>query len=281
MKISFIMPSLFPNLAEPAIDRISQIMAGADFEIVLAGPTDPGHPQVLWVPDLELRGNCPANAMAFKASSGEVIVYLSDDVLLTQEWRDITLPSFIAKSRDNPLLLGGFYAHPMRVGTVFGRYYPWFGIGLRTSIIQLGGFFDEGYGAHFGDSDLALRFWSAGGRCEIMPGNALEILSRERPKRNESGAFIQETEAITKETKKAHDLALLRSRWRDSVGRGWRMDVLRDFNHDIEPELLAVFCADQTVFWPDPMFGEIVKTYYRNIGYDFYFTYWDGGIPEV
>ena len=59
------------------------------------------------------------------------------------------------------------------------------------------------------------------------------------------------------------------------------MDVLRDFKHDIEPELLAVFCADQTVFWPDPMFGEIVKTYYRNIGYDFYFTYWDGGIPEV
>ncbi len=281
MKVSFILPSLFPRLAEPAIGRITQVMQGLDFEIVVSSPVNPDRPHVLWVPDPSPAGNCPANARAFAAASGDIIVYISDDVLLTHEWRDRTLPYFIDRTREDPLLLGGFYAHPTRVGTIFGRYYPWFGIGLRKSIIDLGGFFNEGYVAHWGDCDLALRFWEAGGRCEIMPGNALEILSRNPNEMTDDRIVIDEPEAATKQTKKAQDLNLLRSRWQNSLGKGWKMELLRDFNHDLEPELLAVFCANQTVFWPDPMFGEIVKTYYRNVGFDLYFNYWDGGRPIV
>jgi hypothetical protein len=78
-------------------------------------------------------------------------------------------------------------------------------------------------------------------------------------------------------SKKAQDLAHFRALWAHDLGRGWLINCLRDFSHDIEPDLLAVFCRDNTVLWPDPMFGEIVKTYYRNVGFETYFAYWDGG----
>jgi hypothetical protein len=117
-----------------------------------------------------------------------------------------------------------------------------------------------------------------GGRCELLPGNALAVFDRANESRD-GGIKIQALEAATKQSKKAQDFALFCKLWRHDLGRDWRINVLRDFSHDIEPELLAVFCRDNTVLWPNPMFGEIVKTYYRNTGFDLYFTYWDGGNP--
>jgi hypothetical protein len=280
MKISFIMPSLFPDLASAAIRQIGAVVRDFDFEVVVASPVRPDGDQVVWVQEDQPRGNCPANAQCYAASSGDLIVYIADDIHLTPEWRSITLPYFLQRCEEIPDLLGGFYMHPTRVGTVFGYYYPWFGMAMRSAIERAGGFFNPEFSAHFGDSDLGLRFWRMGGRCELLPGNAVAVFDRANENRS-GGTKIKAPEAATKQSKKAEDFALFRKLWGHDLGRGWQMNVLRDFSHDIEPDLLAVFCRDNTVLWPHPMFGDIVKTYYRNTGFDLYFTYWDGGHPQT
>jgi hypothetical protein len=171
MKLSLVLPSLFPTLVDGAIDAAREAAAGIDHEILVVSPYEIAREGVRWIPETAPRGSIAACNLGFAGATGDVIALIADDNRLAPGALKLALDHLAAREGACPTLLLGFprrVRHLTFVGSVYGRYYPYFFVARPATLARAGGAFDEGFRKHFADPDLGLRVWAAGGRCEIV-----------------------------------------------------------------------------------------------------------------
>ncbi len=244
MKVSIVLPSLFAELIDGALDAAREAAEGIDHEIVVVSPYEISRPGVRWVPETAPRGSIAACNLGFAQATGDVIALVADDNRLTKGALRLALAHLARREAACPTLLLGFprrSGHLTFVGSVYGRYYPYFFVARPATLARVGGAFDEGYRKHFADPDLGLRVWAAGGRCEIVTdATIVDVDSRK-------GAGIAPDKALGSQ---AADFARFAQRWGAGFP-GWG-DEFGGINLDLSAELLALLGPTDTVLVEDP-----------------------------
>ncbi|HEY0835278.1 MAG TPA: hypothetical protein VGE72_15345 [Azospirillum sp.] len=169
-KISITLPSLRARMLIDTIQSLYAASVGHELEIVVVSPFEVEGPFVRHVPEGEPRGNCAAHALGYEASSGDIVIAMSDDHRAVPGWLD-GLADTVAERESRFFPFAGGLARPNcpHFGAAYGLYYPYFPVMSRRSIEAAGGWFSRAFTAHFADPDLGLRVWRAGGRCELLP----------------------------------------------------------------------------------------------------------------
>ncbi|MBA7591632.1 hypothetical protein ES708_33792 [subsurface metagenome] len=214
---SIILPSLRPERLEECLQSIDQYTAGIDYEVIVVSPFDvKPHPNVVHIKEDDPGGTVKATALGFQYVRGEYVITMSDDCRVTAHW----LANMIAFMRphDKEIFEGGFVHVALS-----GRYHPG-GVArpsycgkefatlpcIRKDKAELiGGFFDYPYYQNwYGDPDLSLRVYRAGGTVAICP-NAQILVSQNAP-----------GDRINKENREKYykrDSAAFKERWGTTV----------------------------------------------------------------
>lgn len=258
MKVSMTLPSLQPVMLDRCLRSIfATVPASLDFEIIIVAPYEVTGPHIKWIPEDTPRGNCYAHQVAWLHSTGDYIVTLSDDYIFDAPWLEKALDRIIEKEKSHFPFSVGLHQGGDVVGTVFGIYYPYFPVMSRRTIETIGGYFSTDYIAHFGDVDMALRIWAAGGRCEVcLDTRIIGLIHTEQMPETKLRSLAQ-----------MQDLDTFLKRWKPFYGVGWRSDTLRDFNLDIPSQLFPHVMKDNSVFVNNPAFRKLVFEAYDLIGY--------------
>lgn len=224
-------------------DCIRGIVANAgtdDLEVVVVSPFEVTGEKVVWVEEKEKKGNIIANNAAYDAAAGEIIINLVDYVNLKPR-AIANLVSFIEENEEKtfPFCASLFYIEfPIRdseqarhwvgprVGTVFGRHYPYFAAATRKSFEAAGGFFSTDYIGSFGDPDLGMRIWEAGGQVQLC-WDAVVTNSPYRVRGDGQGALGSGSKDSF-----LQDMRTFLARWYKVYGEGWGIEFRR-FNIDI------------------------------------------------
>jgi hypothetical protein len=259
MKVSITLPSLFPTLLGKCLTHIRATVTGIDYEVVVVSPFEVEGPDIVWVREDRPAGNCAAHRLAYVHSSGDVIVTLSDDRLPRAGWLTAVLHDLVRRERERPGTCLGLAHEPNILGTVFGIYYPFFPVAFRHTIERAGGYFSADFAAHFGDADLGLRIWRAGGRCLPCFDAKLDYV----------GLRDDVLESAHRQEKFLADMALFVDKWKDSYGRRWSSGHPRDFNLNIYEQVFDAVLKDGTIFHNDPEFGRRIRAYYEDYKVDY------------
>lgn len=253
-KITITLPSLYPDALRRALYNV-QDATRTPHEVLVVSPVPPPvtFPSTVWVRERPGMANgCNAgHARAYAAhATGDYIMPWVDDHLLADGWDVVTLrnyerreKAFHATAPGKPFCLGLRHTWPLHVGTEFGIYYPYFPFSRRKYIEQVG-WFDPAYKKGFADSDLAFRFWQAGGRCE-WSDHALIVVHHDDDRK--AGVVFEQA-----------DMDLFVARWAPKYGAGWKTGKIRDFNMDIEPDNIPqlVDPSGRTVYQNEPAFRD-------------------------
>jgi hypothetical protein len=257
MKLSITLPSLFPDLLAQALESIRRNTVNVDYEVIVVSPFPVAGADVIWAPETEARGNCPAHAAALSQATGDIVLAMCDDMRPQPGWADRLLAFFLERERGAFPYACGLNVDGWPVGSVYGLYYPYFPVLRPASIKRAGGYFDPGFHAHFGDCDLGLRIWQAGGRCEFCRDARLSPLRT---------PIDEHAEAPTKHSARAVDLARFTRRWRSTYGVGWRDREIRDFNLNIPGRFFSDYIVDHTIQRNgDPGFRDGLLARYQTI----------------
>ncbi|MBI3503654.1 MAG: glycosyltransferase [Proteobacteria bacterium] len=244
MKLSLVLPSLFPTLIDGAIAAAHEAAAGIEHEIIVVSPYEVSRPGVRWVPETAPRGSIAACNLGFSHATGDVIALIADDNRLSPGALRLALAHLAAREGACPTLLLGFprqVRHLTFVGSVYGRYYPYFFVARPSTLAKAGGAFDEGYRKHFADPDLGMRVWAAGGRCEIVAeANIVDVDTR-------GTAGTAPDKALGSQ---AADFARFAGRWGHNFP-DWGSDQF-GINFDLSVDFLALLGASDTVDVRDP-----------------------------
>lgn len=251
--ISVTLPSLRPAALARTLENIERTRT-SDVEVVVVSPFDPG-PRAVWVAEGEPRGIAAAHAAGFVAVTGEFVVPFADDHEFLPGWDAVAVANFTAREyndRENSNLfsLGLRGAHSGHVGTEFGIYYPYFPMMRRSAVAAVGGWLDGAFVAGFADSDLALRVWSTGGRCEWSVQGLLRPLPDDARKRDADDGARRPAANYTQ-----GDLDLFISRWAPVYGSGWPVARLSDFCIDLDPAHNTPLVEDNSIFCNYPAFA--------------------------
>jgi hypothetical protein len=241
--ISVIIPSLHPNSLARALDNLAQVTT-ADYEAVVISPFPPQGARVRWVKEeAPLGGPCAAQAYAGQYATGDYVLALSDDRILFPGWDQVVLKDFDRAPKNRPFGLGLRHKDPAFVGTVFGINYPNFPMMRRSDVLSLG-WYDPIFRASWGDVDLGLRIWDAGGRCEWSSEPVMSV----HPDDEINGRRVDWS-----------DMHRFIERWGKKYGKGWRTEWIGDFNLDVYPEMVPQLVEDNTIYFNDPSFVDLVK----------------------
>lgn len=258
MKLSVTLPSLFPELLQHALPALYRsVPAGVELEILVVSPFKVQGPGLVWIPESEARGNCFAHHMAYRQATGDYVLTLSDDFVVAPGSLQAALEHVVGGEDRNFPFSVGLHHQAGIAGTVFGIYYPYFPLMSRASIEAVGGYFSTDYAAHFGDVDLALRVWSAGGRCELSQDAAITGLVRE-------GIIPESTH---RSSARIRDLETFVRRWKPVFGAGWKTSDIRDFNLDIPSALFPALLKDRSIYVNHPDFRALILEVYDQVGY--------------
>jgi len=190
------------------VREIYNCSKSVDFELVVVSPFCVRGPNIKWIKEESPRGASAAQVAAYEASSGDVIVAMSDDVAPTPGWLDGLEREIAEKeSRYFPYAGGVHWCTAQSLGAVYGFYYPYFPAISRKSLEAIGGYFSCEYYYAFCDTDLGLRIWDHGGRCEPMPHR---MIYRTR-------AEVEERHSIHKTTKFEHDAKVFMDKWHERL----------------------------------------------------------------
>jgi hypothetical protein len=256
-KISISLPSIY----EPCLVRTLKNLRDAtrdELEVILVSPINPRvegtEHFVKWIEEPVGTGTgCNAgHAAAFEHMTGEFCMPWVDDHLLADGWDVMALANYkererafhaTVKGKGKPFVLGLHHAWPHHVGTQFGMFYSYFPLVRRTHLKKVG-WFDPAFKKGFADGDLALRVWSAGGRCEWSE-RALLVVTHEDDRKD--GVMFD-----------LSDLDLFVNRWAPRYGKGWDVSHIRGFNLDIEPYFFPDLTEGNTITHNAPDFRDIV-----------------------
>ncbi len=173
-RISVIMPCLTEALAAAAINSMLVHSRNVDLELVIISPFVVFGQRIIHVPEEKPRGVCYAHQLGYAASTGEIIVAMSEDNLILPGWLDDIADLLSAYEQKYFPFIGGLHRPDVPwFGTVYGRYYAYFPVATRRSIEACGGWLSDDYKGHFGDADLSLRAWLVGGHCALLPNDRL------------------------------------------------------------------------------------------------------------
>lgn len=238
MKITITLPSIYPDALSAAIDNIKATTRN-EHHIIVVSPFEVHRSDVFWIRDINGCGANYAHNVAARFADGDFITVAVDDFHYVDGWDEILIADFLDREQQakTDLLMGIRYVTNDYVGTVFGIYYANFPF-MRQSCLKKIGWLGSEYVRGFGDSDLSLRFWSAGGRVEFSERALLE------PVPDPGGSsftldHVRKQDVLFTE----QDYATFVTRWGGQYGIGWDIANLRGFNHDFNirqfPQALA------------------------------------------
>lgn len=257
MKLSLVLPSIFPNALHRAIRNLQATTHGVDYEILAVAPFEVAEEGgVRWIREEAPRGGVAAHTLAYAQMTGDILVALADDVLLADNWAALCLKRFHEREGGRDHFCLGLHQSNFVVGAVCGIYFPFFAV-LRSSTLRaIGGHYDPAYIAHYADPDLALRVWKAGGRCERTDVPLISRVARE-------GAESMDPPAKTGRSER-QDIATFAGRWGSTYGRGWAFESMDDFNLDVDAVFELVVGDGCSIFLNDPVFKHLHDNYLRN-----------------
>jgi hypothetical protein len=253
--ISITLPSIYPSALARAIHSIADVTRGSH-EIIVVSPFYASGPNVVWVSEPERKGCSAAHSLAFQSAKGEFVTAWADDHDYVDGWDELALDDFRTREQvflksggKGPFELGLRHTTPRHLGTEFGIYYPYFPFMRTEDVKKVGGWLPSDYWGGFSDSDLALRVWSSGGRCEWSK-EGLVIPHEDNFARTYVGGGAVWTPA---------DMALFLQRWAPRYGAGWDTSNLRRFNIDLIPERYPELIDDtgRSIFFNRPEFATI------------------------
>jgi hypothetical protein len=77
MKLSFVLPTIFPTLAGGAIAAVHEAAADIEHEIVVVSPFEISGPGVRWVRERDPRGSIAECNFGFKHATGDILVLIA------------------------------------------------------------------------------------------------------------------------------------------------------------------------------------------------------------
>jgi hypothetical protein len=211
------------------VKSISENAGYLDYEIVAVSPVEQFGEKVRWVAEKGKLGNPRCHELAYKSSDSEIVVAMTDYILVRRNWLS-NLVSFISSKDDRnvPFCAAQFWVNSTQigpsVGTQFGHFYPYFPAATRRSFDAVGGYYSSDFFAHFADGDLGLRFWEAGGDIRVCWD---AIITATYHRQMLSG------NAIGLKDKKNVDQKTFLKKWQHKLGAGWNTDDSQHFNHNI------------------------------------------------
>lgn len=241
--ISITLPSIKPEILVTALENLDASTKGL-FEVIVVSPYAPrvplSHGKLVWIEEKEQRGVAAGHEAAFAAAEGEFVFAWADDHIIEGAWDDHVLYEFEDRETEcqGPLSLGMRSPEPHNsVNTIFGRFYPCFPFMRRLDVSLVGGWLSGAYRAGFSDSDLGLRVWGMGGRCEW---------TRVRPIRptTQPWKYVPGFEDWLRA-----DVRRLLDAHRELAG-GWGFTA-PEFNVGVEPERHLALVEGYTVCEPD------------------------------
>lgn len=173
MKLSVLVPTLFPDLARAAIDDLRPQLIDVEHEFVVVSPMEIAGERIVWVKEESPQGATAAGNHAFAAARGEIVLVAGDDVRFSKGAVAEALAAFADPARPKPLAIT--FPHRLRafdcVWCVFGRLFPTIFAFGRADAEMTGGYLDPGYRTGCADPDLGLRIWAAGGQVRRARAN--------------------------------------------------------------------------------------------------------------
>lgn len=250
-RISISLPSIYGPALERTLKNIRDATRNS-YEVILVSPIQPpiDEEHVVWIEEKEGTGTgCNAgHAAAYPRMTGDFLTPWVDDHFYVDGWDALAIQNYEDREKafgkkGKPFVLGLRHAFPHHVGTEFGIYYPYFPFIRRSYVKNAKGWFDAAYKKGFADSDLALRVWAAGGRCEWSDHALVTVHSDDSRK---VGIMFEQS-----------DMDLFVSRWAPKYGEGWSTSTIRDFNLDIEPYYFPELSVGNTVYHNEPGFRDL------------------------
>ncbi len=226
--ISLTLPSIHEGALRRTLDNINQTTRNF-VEVVVVAPFQFEYKlrngKVVWIKETTPLGCNGGHEIAAKFATQKFIAPWVDDHLFINGWDFIILWGFTLPQL-GPLSVGLRHAIEPHVGTVFGKYYPYFPV-MRLDDIKNIGWFSGEYKRGFADCDLAMRVWDAGGAC--VPSDIGVVLKHPDDARKMGDLMEGEAHCLPE------DMALFLSRWGEKYGEGYDLSSLRGFNQDIVP----------------------------------------------
>jgi glycosyltransferase involved in cell wall biosynthesis len=264
MKLSVMVPTLFPDLAQQSIRQIEMCTVGIDYEIVVVSPIPLFGPNIKWIKEDQPAGPNAAYKTAFENASGEFVAVVGDDILVQPYWAELLLKQALDGEIRHPagpfvcsMTSGGF-------GTVFGMHFPFYTFARRQMLQNLGGLVrPQLFPADWADCDLGMRVWDAGGRCEFCKGTQFRGMNRgavpDRPR--ESATLNRDTKTFL-------------AQWGAKYRKNFDLARVRHFLIDIHHEVIQwlprpyqdmiihenTFCMNDAAF-VEPLRLAFVKRY--------------------
>lgn len=247
------LPSLYPDACAAALANIRDATRSPHEVIVVSPFEPPAIGNVVWLPERVPLGCAAAHhRAAFHRRMGDHLVSFADDHEFLDGWDEVALRNFNARCGDHaPFALGLRGAHSGHCGSNFGILYAYFPMMRRADVDQVG-WIGRDFRTGFGDSDLSMRVWDAGGRVEWSEVGLLRPTPDD--KRKETPSDHRQFAAYTKA-----DLSQFLDRWVPKYGGGWgrRID---EFNVDFRPEDNQHLIVDNSLYQNIPNFmDQIIK----------------------
>jgi hypothetical protein len=255
MKLSLTLPTLFPEPAMRAIEKVRATLHDMDYEIVVVSPFEISGPNIVWVKEETPRGSGAAQAIAAEHATGDVIGPMVDDMEFLPGWAKEGIETLLRCERGRPYAVGIGQTN-LIVGTAFGIYYPFFPLVRRSTLDRVGGYFRPEFRHHFIDSDLALRIWSAGGACGFTENNYVV-----RKLRGGGDATMAERLAGSRSASVRSDMDIFVQRWGARYGQGWPMQDVYDIIIDVDPIFRHFVATENTIYLNTPLFKQAHEHY--------------------
>ena len=173
-RLSLLMPTLRPDYADNAIRQILMCSGRHDYELIVVSPFAVAGDRIRHVPEETPEGDSAAYARALAVATGDIMMPMIDDFAPAFGWLDGLAESVAAGEAGGVPFCGSLHwtNHPW-FNTAYDRYYAFFPVMSRRSLDLAGGYIDTAFRANFGDVDLSLRVWAAGGHCALLPKAAI------------------------------------------------------------------------------------------------------------
>ncbi|MFM7347733.1 MAG: glycosyltransferase family 2 protein, partial [Tagaea sp.] len=180
MKVSILLPSLFPDLANSAIEALRPQLRGVDHEFVVVSPISFSGENIRWIQETERRGAVAAMQTAAEHATGDLLLITSDDFRFSDNAIAEALAAFADPARPFPMALT--YPHRMRaidcVFATFGRLATSVCAVGKADALHAGGAHDRAFRIAFGDTDLGMRIMAAGGTVRRARARVQELTDR-------------------------------------------------------------------------------------------------------